>query len=518
MSEQIVLSLDRVIALIKRGLLVALLLAAATAALVYAYTRRLPPSYSAQAVVTISPTGFDSSKYGLPSVVVPALHVTAYRIAALSDDLLGAALAEQDVTVTPSAVQRLRERTAISTDTQALLVYVTVTAGTAAGAAQTANAVTGELVAWDAARSAAALKELITVLQQRAASTATELQRMDAQDQAASARLVALQTVAAQTQEDLSAAEKLAQDAPGSVTLLRSAAPPLTTVAPTPLFNAALAALLIVALVYGYLFLRETLDPRIYSAEDALRATRLPLLAIFGTAKREQSYSVEAGGQLRDGLAVTAGGAYPAAIHVSSVGANEGAVAVAAALAEALTFSGYRTLLVDADMADPRLQNLYRSSGRHATNLSDYLKHPEQQYQANPVPIGQTQPLYVLYETTPLSHGPTALTRAFAGQLARWREEFDVVIVRSAPWSTSQDAALVAPLVSGTVLVTKAHRLRKRLVVGELAALRRVGGHVYGLVITQAKRDDPAAMARSATYDLPDAPVTQDARTSGAPT
>ena len=173
LSEQIVLSLDRVIALIKRGLLVALLLAAATAALVYAYTRRLPPSYSAQAVVTISPTGFDSSKYGLPSVVVPALHVTAYRIAALSDDLLGAALAEQDVTVTPSAVQRLRERTAISTDTQALLVYVTVTAGTAAGAAQTANAVTGELVAWDAARSAAALKELITVLQQRAASTAS---------------------------------------------------------------------------------------------------------------------------------------------------------------------------------------------------------------------------------------------------------------------------------------------------------------------------------------------------------
>jgi Mrp family chromosome partitioning ATPase len=85
--------------------------------------------------------------------------------------------------------------------------------------------------------------------------------------------------------------------------------------------------------------------------------------------------------------------------------------------------------------------------------------------------------------------------------LARWREEFDTVIVATSPWSSNQDSALVAPLVDCTVLVTNGQRVRKRLALGQIGAIRRVGGRVLGLVITQTRRDDPAAVV-AASDDL----------------
>lgn len=157
MNEQIVLSLDRVVALVLRGLLAAVLLATAAAGAVYTYYRRQPPSYASQTVLTVSTSGFDSGKYGLPSVSVPPLHVTAYRIATLSSEMLAGTLRDLGIADTPSAVQRLRDRTAISTDDRAQLVYVTVTDRTAAGAAKTANALAARVVAWDAERTASSL-------------------------------------------------------------------------------------------------------------------------------------------------------------------------------------------------------------------------------------------------------------------------------------------------------------------------------------------------------------------------
>lgn len=503
MSDQIVLSLDRVLALIRQGLLLALLMAALVGGAVYGYTRRLAPSYSARAVVTVSPTGFDSGKYDLPSVTVPPLHVTAYRIATLSDELIGGALRSLSESDTPGGIERLRERTAISTDDRAQLVYIAVTGGSAAGAAKTANALAAQLVAWDAGRTNAALHELIDVLTQRSESNIVELLTLSGQDPATSARLTALQAQQAQTLADIGAAQKLTQNPPGSVTLLQAASAPLTTVAPTPLFSAALAALIAFALVYAALLVREVLDPRIYGAEDALRATRLPLLGLFPAVRNPNlnGYAVGFGAILHDSLRVSSGNANPNAVQVTGIVGGEGAMAVAAALAEAATLRGNRTLLIDTDMVDPKLPRLYRQTGLRATSLSDYLGHPDMQYRANPIAIGQSRPLYVLYEAQAKAKGAPPLGHALKALLARWREEFDTVIVATSPWSSNQDSALVAPLVDCTVLVTNGQRVRKRLALGQIGAIRRVGGRVLGLVITQTRRDDPAAVV-AASDDL----------------
>lgn len=511
MNEQIVLSLDRVVALVLRGLLAAVLLATAAAGAVYTYYRRQPPSYASQTVLTVSTSGFDSGKYGLPSVSVPPLHVTAYRIATLSSEMLAGTLRDLGIADTPSAVQRLRDRTAISTDDRAQLVYVTVTDRTAAGAAKTANALAARVVAWDAERTAAALAELTQVLEQRGAAEAAEIAQLTTAGNAP-ARLAAVQTQAAETAEALAGTKRLMSNAPGSVTVLQGAVAPLTTVAPTPLFNAVLAALLALALVYAFVLVQEIVDPRVYGADDALKTTRLPLLALLPPTTGRRAYPAELGATLFDGLVAAAGGP-PAAVQVTSATGDEGALRVAAALAEAATYHGHRTLLVDADLTEPRLPGLYRDRAKRGTDLSAYLANAERRYQANPVDIGHSQPLYVLFESSPRP-APGTLGRTFARQLESWRDEFDLVVVRTAPWSSTQDAALVAPLVSGTAIVTNARRVRRRLLLGQLAAVRRTGGLVYGLVVTHARRDDPAALSRAAPVEIRPGEVATAATTS----
>lgn len=246
-----------------------------------------------------------------------------------------------------------------------------------------------------------------------------------------------------------------------------------------------------------YAWLRERLDTRVRTAEDLARVTDLPLLASLDTppgadAGRDlvvvnapRSPAAEAFRSLRTAVQFTARPGQPLTLLVTSSHAAEGKSTVAANLAETLSESGLRVALVDADLRRPSLADVFGLEG--GAGLTTVL-------------IGRAQVSDVLQDwgrsglhvltSGPLPPNPSELlsSPAMAGVLATLGETHDVVLVDGAPLLPVTDSAVLARLVSGTLLIADAGRTRRPAVADSLALLRRVEARVAGVVLTHVRQ------------------------------
>lgn len=259
-----------------------------------------------------------------------------------------------------------------------------------------------------------------------------------------------------------------------------------------------------------YAWLRERLDTRVRTAEDLARVTDLPLLASLDTppgadAGRDlvvvnapRSPAAEAFRSLRTAVQFTARPGQPLTLLVTSSHAAEGKSTVAANLAETLSESGLRVALVDADLRRPSLADVFGLEG--GAGLTTVL-------------IGRAQVSDVLQDwgrsglhvltSGPLPPNPSELlsSPAMAGVLATLGETHDVVLVDGAPLLPVTDSAVLARLVSGTLLIADAARTRRPAVAGSLALLRRVEARVAGVVLTHVRQRAAAGYGYESAID-----------------
>ncbi len=80
--------------------------------------------------------------------------------------------------------------------------------------------------------------------------------------------------------------------------------------------------------------------------------------------------------------------------------------------------------------------------------------------------------------------------------LARWRQEFDYVVIDSSPVFVADDASCLAPKVDGTLFVVRRGRSSARAVSEALDLLAQRQARVLGVIFNGA---DPSA--RSYYYD-----------------
>jgi receptor protein-tyrosine kinase len=170
-------------------------------------------------------------------------------------------------------------------------------------------------------------------------------------------------------------------------------------------------------------------------------------------------------------------------ILVCSSGPGEGKTTVAAHLASAMAAGGARVLLVEADLRLPVMSA--RLNIRQAPGLADVVVGRvglQDAVQTVPVP-GDEGGLCVLVAGA-MPPNPTQMleSEAMARVLAEASNDFDMVIVDSAPLLSVADTIGLLKRVDGVIVVTMLGKSRSDVASRTAAMLRRVGAPLLGVV------------------------------------
>jgi capsular exopolysaccharide synthesis family protein len=184
----------------------------------------------------------------------------------------------------------------------------------------------------------------------------------------------------------------------------------------------------------------------------------------------------------------------PRVIVVTSCSPDEGKSTVACNIALAVAEIRQRVLLVGADMRNPRLHLAFGVTNNWG--LSDLLRESQPLHGrpleklALPTPIPG---IYVLpsggraVSTANLLH-----SRRMEELMARFRREFDMVLIDTPPMIPFADARVLARHADGVVLVVRAGRTTRDAVQAARQRLAEDGSQLLGTILNdwKAKRDD----------------------------
>ena len=170
----------------------------------------------------------------------------------------------------------------------------------------------------------------------------------------------------------------------------------------------------------------------------------------------------------------------PSALLVSSTQPGEGKTTVACNLAIALSQVCPRVLLVDADLRSPSLHRLFGQ--RENQGLVSCLAG-RQDWRS--VVRQSGSPNLDLLFCGPVPPNPSELlsSQSMGALIRSAREQYEFVILDSAPMLALADSRILATQVSGVLLVVKNATIPREQVKQTLSDIRRVGGNVIGVAL-----------------------------------
>lgn len=295
-----------------------------------------------------------------------------------------------------------------------------------------------------------------------------------------------------------------------NITVIDSAQVPFVPVAPKK------EMALVVGLLGGFLcgcvlaFLIESIDDRLQTSEEAENVSSLPSLAAVPRIRAEaikrkgegkkadsepiqvrhwlvalkdpQSHGAEAYRGLRSSLLLSSIDHPPQVILVTSALPGEGKTTTAVNLAVTFAQRGERVLLVDADLRRGTLHRLSPLSNP-SLGLSNVLTQPQVQRELA-APLPELPTLHVI-ATGPRPPNPAEMlaSNRMEEQLRQWTQEFDRLVVDTAPMLAVSDTAALAVFADAVVLVARAGVTRKRALIRARDLLWRINAPIAGVVV-----------------------------------
>ncbi|WP_062527399.1 polysaccharide biosynthesis tyrosine autokinase [Demequina rhizosphaerae] len=300
--------------------------------------------------------------------------------------------------------------------------------------------------------------------------------------------------------EDIETTET-ADGSPVSLSLVQEAEVPQYPVSPQKTLNVALGLLLGLALSIGIALLRAALDTRVRGERDLERITDAPVLGgiVFDPKAKQRPLIVhedsmspraESFRTLRTNLQFLDAERAERSFVVTSSVPSEGKSTTAANLAITLADAGARVLLVGADLRRPKMaQYMGIEAG---VGLTDVL--------IGRVELGDAIQRWGRSELFLLPAGaippnPSELlgSSLMESLIAKLDAQFDVVLYDAPPLLPVTDAAVLARLVGGTVVIVAAGATHHHQVDSALASLETVGAPLSGLVLTMLPTKGPDA-------------------------
>ena len=264
--------------------------------------------------------------------------------------------------------------------------------------------------------------------------------------------------------------------------------------------DAFLAAALGVLLGIAVAVLLDRLDDSVRSPDDIAQQLSLPVLGMIPAIKLEEAAKVE-GSTIMERLVTHANPRSPVAeayrslrtnlafarareeiktLVLTSPGPADGKSTTVANLAITFAQQGQRTLLVDADLRRAVLDKTF--SVPRSPGLTEVIVgEAELERAVHPTDVPN---LYVL-GSGHFPPNPSELLGSTAMQnvLREAKEQFDVILFDSPPLLAVTDAAVLATMVDGTVLVVRMGSTARQAVRRALGQLKAVHAYVLGAVM-----------------------------------
>ena len=506
MQQDLSVSLGDVFRFLRRGLLLAVVLAVIGAGVAYFVSSSRAPTYTTDAVLLATLSDGSFPGVDVPIVMASPINPSSYETAAKSQEVIGSALTRLGLEVTPGRVNSTRNRYQVSADSgsrdSSSEITLEFRGSEPETVAATLDALAVALIDWDRQRAETSIRSTVT----QYARAIAETQRRINQSEAAGAgpgELGQLQNTLVQQQTNRENAEAAAGTARSRLEFIQRASVPVVPVAPKPQFDATIAGILGFLLAYGILLLRNLLDTKVRSVDDLAAMTGQPILAEFPKlAKKTRRLPREASGYLRTNLLLSTQNVHPKVILVTSPSHSAGKSSVALSLAESFTRANYRTLLVDADLRQPVIAREYNLDDKRHMPLRTHLENPHGAYEAAHVGVNLTQTLDII-PTFRAAHDPTELLSAgFPDCLASWKQDYDVIVVDSAPLLDVADTLTIAPLCTGTVLVASLESTDPQGLEETVERLNRSGVRIFGIAATFVGRSSARPSYRYNRDDL----------------
>lgn len=298
------------------------------------------------------------------------------------------------------------------------------------------------------------------------------------------------------------------QPSPIRATTIDTPTLPSSPVTPNPSRTISLGVLAGLVLGLAIAVLREVLDTSIKSADALAAHTGAPNLGVIAHDSDAQtnplvvhieprSPRAEAFRQLRTNLQFVDVDRNPKRIVVTSSVPSEGKTTTTCNLGLTLAQAGQRVLLVEGDIRRPRLAEYLRlEGGVGLTNILIGRVAPDDAIQS-----WGDLPLQVL-ASGPLPPNPSELlqSRAMHQLLRELDGRADVVLIDAPPLLPVTDAALLARMSDGAVLVVRHGKTGTDQLETAIGNLAKVDARLLGSVLNMAPSRGPDAMTYGYGY------------------
>jgi succinoglycan biosynthesis transport protein ExoP len=473
-----------------------------TTASAFAISSRMPPVYSASAIllVQVAP-GTSASDYS--AIRASELLAGTYTQMLTGRPVLEAVIARLELKETPHALAK-RVKVKLIEDTQLIRLSVEHTDPTRA--ALIANAIAEAFIVQIQALQAERYADSITSMQEQIVELSTLIEETQAAIDALSTprttqeqtELAHLETILAgyrntyaTLQQNYEQMRLTAAQSTDSLVVVETAQVPKRPVQRRTLYTA-LAAVVGAMLAVGVAFLLEHLDDTIKTPDDVSQTLGQGTLGTIGRlAKKEKELVVvaqpfspvtEAFRVLRTNIRFSGVDRPLRTLLVTSPSAAEGKSIAVANLAVAMAQAGLSVVALDADLRRPRLHQLFDLDPRREGltrallegNLNGRLHFPLLRLKRLRVlPSGELPP------------NPAELLGSQRMQelLHELAQQVDIVLIDGPPVLPVADAAVLAQAVDGVLLVLYAGKTRRETARHAVESLRQVGANLVGVVL-----------------------------------
>ncbi|HUN24379.1 MAG TPA: polysaccharide biosynthesis tyrosine autokinase [Anaerolineales bacterium] len=265
----------------------------------------------------------------------------------------------------------------------------------------------------------------------------------------------------------------------------------MQNIAPTLMIGLALAGAFALAI--------EFIDDRVRNEEMLTNTFTLPVLASLQshkvyaekgpvTSAKPFSLIAESYRNLRTRILFSSLDKPLTLLQVTSAQQGEGKSTVVANLAVIFAQAEKRTLVIDGDLRLPTLHKKFNIDNQFG--LTDALVNHENDWH-NYVHASHIPNLYVL-TSGKLPPNPSEVlgSERMAQLLEKTRQEYQCVIIDSAPVLAVSDPLILSRRVDATLLVCRQYKTHLRPLVRCLGALAEINANVIGLVLNDAKQPD----------------------------
>lgn len=201
------------------------------------------------------------------------------------------------------------------------------------------------------------------------------------------------------------------------------------------------------------------------------------------TVRDPAGAAAEAYRSLRTNLIYASADDPPKVVLLASPGPREGKSTSCANLGVALARAGKSTLVVDCDLRDPAMHEIFGTTS--SPGLVNALVERCDLHEASQTMLPHLE-LLAAGASTP---DPAELlaSRQFAELIARARRAYDYVLLDAPAVNVFSDPAIVAPQVDGVLLVLDSHKTRREALRESTRRLEAVGANLLGCVMNNAE-------------------------------